>query len=1145
MFLTTTLPAPAAWWETGFDRWYHKDDWKAQFLSGGRQYGTTITIPAEFEAAWVEVWSSAEYVLTVNTEVIGADRDSGTVEAYDLTEVLHLARNQIEIRASREVIVDGGVVLTDGQIVPIRSDETWGIGRRKIRASAERRTGPSGYAGNAHQALMLDYTPEQRAKAQVSRLNALVGRLRDRDTFRFWQVCDPAEALALSGPAYEICQDVIDDTDEATTTADLAEAAIARGEFDKVESILNALPRRVGLHTIDTASDLEIATKLRSLRNDATALRIQLALMLRGAIEADPSWMPRVREIERRVRQTFDESTSARLLPHLAAELHQQVESLRTEIEGVLGTRLDPLNRSTQNPLGWVISNTPLDNDPRRWEFSFDPLSADVLDLSGAWRFRLDPERSGLEDGFAKADLDDSEWDRIIAPYAWGWERLGYDRDNPDFRGRNNKPYNGNAWYRKQVFIPERWRDRDLELDLGVRESNRDWLFVNGSPVGDEAMRKDGTKAGRFTIPASMLRPGGRNRLAIRVYNDDNRGGLLGPRVQLYPVGSRPKRTRTVCQAGIIQSTDFGSGARQVAYCGALHPAVLVTQTEKQFRIWGWESKGYPAPAFLAHGSGLGVRLYQTKVGLTIPGSALDKPWIVLAPDAKEAEIGEIPQVLLIVFQHRPKEIRWESDGFGGSAMVVDFEKAPGIIGLSRPLGPVVPVNRDDQGEAYLRPFTDSICNRWAGTVRAYPISFAELYIEQNGKALVQVGYDHLKTDDDWNTEKIESAPIPMLFTYARENSRPGVASDIYARLSRGAANTADPSETYCGAYMTRLGTPAVSLEYDIQKPRVHWKGIGSWTEIREKVDRDFAQLRSWGANASRPQIAFDREWYVEGFFEGAGKNKSGLEGRVRWGDGAVAWLDQLVDRHRRYGILCILNWFWNADYAMDEINGAPPNSSRYWRHKPEARQVIIDFWSKVAEHYANLPRDAVAYDLLNEPATLEVDDYNRFIKDATTAIREQDTTHTIFVESANSWAQVEAFDRLEATGDENTIYEFHFYGPHKYDEFEHDIWFPRYERERESFHSWESLEERILPAIRFSIRNGGAELCHGEFGITFLGPGDSPRRWLETLLTLHEKYQTHWIWWTWDSQSIHRTGLVSGSRVNPLIGTLSEFMKM
>jgi hypothetical protein len=384
-----------------------------------------------------------------------------------------------------------------------------------------------------------------------------------------------------------------------------------------------------------------------------------------------------------------------------------------------------------------------------------------------------------------------------------------------------------------------------------------------------------------------------------------------------------------------------------------------------------------------------------------------------------------------------------------------------------------------------------------------------------------------------------------MLFTLARENDWPNTGIEIAGRLTPGAAFTPDPYATYCGAYMARLGGGALAYTYDRREPRVHWKGIGTWGEARTLTDRDFERMRDWGANCVRPQIAFDRNWHVRGFFDtGDGERKSGLEGRLLWDPAAVEWLDRILDQHERNGMLCILNWFWNADYGLDEIGNSPPNSSRYWDYEPEARQLIIDFWAKMAEHCAELPRDAIAYDLLNEPATVTVDEYNHFIKDATAAIRERDKVHAIFIESANGWAQPEDFDLLEATTDTHTVYEFHFYGPHTYDSYSRNLWFPRYDSERETYHSWEGLEERLLAPIRFSVLNRGVELCHGEFGITFLGPDEAPRLWLEALLTLHEKYRTHWVWWNWDGNAIHRTGLVAGDRVNPLAATLSRFMK-
>jgi hypothetical protein len=1153
--LAVTQPTIAAWWETGFDRWYYKDDWKAEFLSGGRTYGTTVTVPGEIARAWVEVWAE-NYTLYLNGEVVGRDSDPGTIEAYDITEIIHGGRNPLIVTGGPEVIVEGGVVLRNGKIVPIRSDATWG---RKIKASHERRSGPRGYIGNAHQALMLDYTPEQRAKATISRLRSLVGRLRNRDQYRFWRVREPREALALSGPDHDLWDDVLRDSTEATTTAELTKDPIARGDWDAVERILNAPPRPVAPHLLDTASDLESRLSLLSLRNDCTALQIQLQLLASSGPLVEPSWTARFLAVEDGLRRATSPRTEDRLRPYLISQTSAELSQLRSEIEGRMGIRLDGLNRSTQNRLGWVVSNEPLDNDPRQWEFSFAPPSADVLDLAGLWKFRLDPKDEGATAGLARADLDDSKWDKIVAPHKWGWERLGYDKDNLLFRGRNNKPYNGHAWYRKSVFIPAAWKGRDLELDLGDRSANNgDWLYVNGKevffdaskmPVPPEAAGRipspaeRGNTSGRFTIPASLVKAGEANSFAVRVFNWGNCGGLLGPRLQLYPVGSRPERLRTVCQAGIVHTATYAGGSRQVAYCGALCPAVLVSQTEKQFRIWGWQAKGYPAPHFLAYLGGEEQHVVALQPGYSLKGAEMDHNWLMLAPHPDQTASTSYPQVLLVVLQRKPQQVRWEKDAFGGSALVLDFATSPGVVALVRPLGRVVPIQRWPDGQIGLRPFTDGLCNRWGRMMRNYPTGYAEVYSEKGDQANVQIGYEFLETDDDWGTEHELLAPVPMLFNYARENNWPGAGVEICARLTPGARHTANPSATYCGFSMARIGATSIAYGYDRLEPRIRWKGIGTFVEIRDMSDRDFSRLRTWGATAERPQIAFDSDWFVQGFFDRA-EGRCGLEGTLLWDSSAVQWLDRIVALHRRHNLTCILNWFWNADDPLKEINGAPPNSSRYWNYKPAARQLIIDFWAKVAEHYADLPRDAIAYDLLNEPAFVTVAEYNRFIKDATAAVRAHDKVHAIFVESANGWAQPEDFDRLEATGDDNTVYEFHFYGPHAFDSYSRDIWFPRYDHDSETYESVEALEERLLPPIRFSIRNGGAPLCHGEFGITFLGPDDSPRLWLEALLALHDKYRNHWSWWNWDGRDIHRTGLVAGDRVNPLVSILREFMK-
>jgi hypothetical protein len=1194
----------ADWWATGFDRWYYKDDWKAEFLSGADYYSTVTLIPGDVASAYVEVWAE-QYTLKVNQEIVGRDVDAGTIEAYDLTPILHGGRNEIEITGGREVIVDGAAILKNGRVFPIRTSASWG---KNVRAGRERRTGPRGYIGDAHQGMILHFTPEQRAKAAVSRVRSLAGRLRERDAFRFWRVRAVSEVMQLTGPDGDLLAEVAATAARATSDSAAALPAIARGDWDAVPRILDAPPRSIERSIDGAAADLEEAIERLSLRNDCKALEIQLALIARVNRLDDPSWPLRLQQIaaalqrrgptvregsERGEQQEARGETPERSSPtvkegpYILSQARADLDTLRSEIERRLEIHLDPLNVSTQNRLGWVVSNLPLDNDPRQWEFAFEPPSARVLDLAGLWRFRLDPDNEGTSQGFAASGYNDRDWPRIVAPWRGGWERLGFDQDNPANPGRNNKPYNGWAWYRKAITLPPDWTRGDLEIDLGVTNArNRMMLFINGKPIESGAVWQPATEGASggadeparslVRIPQSALAPGA-NTLAIRVFNRENAGGLLGPRLRLYPAGARPENVRAVCQAGIVQAADYGNGVRQVAYCGALLPAVLVAQTERQFRVHGWEAKGWPAPASIAwmttEDGRPAERIEPLREGFSLAGADLARGWIMLAPDPDQARATSCPQLMLVLLQRRPDRIRWTRDEFGGSSLVFDYSTSPGLIGLARPLGRVVPVGKKGD-RLELRPFAADLMSHWVGYIREYPVAFAEVYSEVGDDAHVQIGYDFLSTSDDWNTEHERPAIVPPLAIYARDNGWPRVTLEVLARLHVGALATPDPRASYCGPLLARIDDTAVAYTYALRKPRVHWKGVGTFAEIRDMDDSDFERIRSWGATAERPQIPFHDDWLVRGFFEnaearpsetdavarpggrdavgpnaearpsGRARRRGGLEGRLLFDPQALAWLDRVVDLHRRHDLMCILNWFWNADYPLPDLNGAPPNSDRYWRARPEARQLIIDFWSRIAERYAALPRDAVAYDLLNEPAFVSAPEYNRFIRDATAAIRAHDTTHTIFIESANGWAQPEDFDLLEATGDPNTVYSYHFYGPHAYDVYSRDLWFPRLEPATETFTSFESLEERLLPPTRFSIRNAAAPLHHGEFGITFLGPAESPRDWLRALLTLHEKYHTHWSWWEYSGRSIHRTGLVAGERVNPLATTLSEFMK-
>jgi hypothetical protein len=86
------------------------------------------------------------------------------------------------------------------------------------------------------------------------------------------------------------------------------------------------------------------------------------------------------------------------------------------------------------------------------------------------------------------------------------------------------------------------------------------------------------------------------------------------------------------------------------------------------------------------------------------------------------------------------------------------------------------------------------------------------------------------------------------------------------------------------------------------------------------------------------------------------------------------------------------------------------------------------DFWREVAARYKD--KGLIVYDLVNEPWGKEARRrWTSYARELTAAIRAIDVRHTIMVEPPE-WGWPNGFQYLEPTGDKNTVYSFHFYGP-------------------------------------------------------------------------------------------------------------------
>ncbi len=152
-------------------------------------------------------------------------------------------------------------------------------------------------------------------------------------------------------------------------------------------------------------------------------------------------------------------------------------------------------------------------------------FSQNLLDTN--WKFKTgdSPEWSGLS-------YNDSNWSPIEAGTVW------------EFQGYNT--YDGFAWYRKTVVIPaslkkEGEKNGGLLLDIGMLD-DAGVIFWNGKKVLANGQFPPSYKTAysepaRVEIPAKEVNWGGKNLIAVKVYDEKGNGGIYGGKVSLRVKG--------------------------------------------------------------------------------------------------------------------------------------------------------------------------------------------------------------------------------------------------------------------------------------------------------------------------------------------------------------------------------------------------------------------------------------------------------------------------------------------------------------------------------------------------------------------------------------------------------------------------------
>ncbi|UCD50538.1 MAG: hypothetical protein JSW27_23805, partial [Phycisphaerales bacterium] len=161
----------------------------------------------------------------------------------------------------------------------------------------------------------------------------------------------------------------------------------------------------------------------------------------------------------------------------------------------------------------------------------------DTIDLSGSWRFQLDPNDVGVVEawyarelleqlhlpgalqnqGFGNSITLDTEWTGAAKKETWLNEPRYEQYRQPDnikvpFFLQPEKHYVGAAWYQRRIKIPRRWQDRHVTLTL-ERPHWETRVWVNERFIG-----RDDSLCTAHEYDLGLLSPG-KHTLTIRVDN--------------------------------------------------------------------------------------------------------------------------------------------------------------------------------------------------------------------------------------------------------------------------------------------------------------------------------------------------------------------------------------------------------------------------------------------------------------------------------------------------------------------------------------------------------------------------------------------------------------------------------------------------
>ncbi len=1101
------------WWERGADKWYYKDDWRGQGISGSRRDNRagavlkTIEVRGGAASGWIVIWGDHSYELAINDKAVGSSVDGGLIDDYDLTRFVTGDPTTVKIRIEGDLVcAEGEIVGRDGKRYAFATGADWqDENGKKVSVKKMAVQASSGAYNRAHNGRLMTYNDEERGKTAIAKALARIQKFDEQGVYLMRRY-RPAEQIISFDPdlpwrrAERIAAPLLEQARSI-----LASRAIPSQKQGRFTDSIGAAGEAAALISaaeapVSVATDMYLADRQRQhLANWSAILGNQ-----GPPLGEDLAELARLSAAAQRAHALGDWATAAiavrrmsDLNPQICGRLHDSAVKAFGSIPGGIGH----LDEFPEDRFAWFNAHSLMGNDPARWPFVAAPSSVACIDLCGMWNFRVDPNNEGERQGW-NLTVAGEGWRKLFAPDAW--ERQGILEENEKAPGAplgrggrtgEDKPYNGFAWYHKKVFVPRDWQGQRVILASGNIQ-NWSRVFINGKPVADMQAETEARRlipGARQQIPQELIKFGQDNTIAIQVYNQENFGGIVGGPLALYIEGEQPAvRHTTGPMSHVFENayTANGTTTRYTLLASAMSPGVVVATDGPAIELWGWAARGYAAPDSITFVTSSGPRT----IGLDNPAEILSSAdlaenWLLLR--GKETNALIVPSV-------KPASVSWLKNAQGAMELrIASGGSASSAIILCLPPD---------------APSDDKSCRTWEMALRNYPVSATECVSVAAGAASLQtniIRYNYLKLSPE---KSPPAAPVPMLASFGVQYKFPSLATPQ--------ARSTDYHSGYA-TYELVDGTDTLSYQSPVLDRSKMMKGDGELFArkvVSENVHGGlgeidmFKRMVGWGMDHCRYALAFDAEWDLPM-----------VGNHTKITDDPVIWsrLDELIKNCNDSGMQMMLCWF-------------PEIRSRNWKQHPEWQAATFEWWRRVAQRYADLPDWAISYDFFNEPAYMTIDHWNAIMRDLTAIVRSVDKKHTIVWEAADGWAQPFWCMWMQPVKDDNVLYSFHHYGKHW--GYAYDEYYPGYQAtpERTQIDPW-------LEAILFGIKNNVPIHC-GEFGLSMIQPDGDGEKWLDDYLGMFERFGIGWNWWNYSGGDIYRTGMAAGDRISPYVPILSKW---